>query len=425
MKHPNIPSRSSASTHLVLFEDETANNFLPLTWTRPVWGLRCGIWTLGQAIEEAYGKQAKALFVRDFLVDVIKERTNLPVNDWNIVDHPKIEPTNHYLLLNGRLLGTSELPKQIPLEGDACRFVTSDGVLLGARVPAHLFAQGWGGIHALPAQEVDWPLLKWPWELLEHNSNRLARQASQGWLLGNAYERELTGVHLLHSEHIFIHPTAQVMPGVVLDATDGPIVIDEQAQVMPNAVIQGPTYVGYKSRVKIGAKIYHGTTIGPICKVGGEVEETILQGYSNKQHDGFLGHAYIGEWCNFGADTNNSDLKNNYSTVSMWVNGSYRDSGSMFVGLFMGDHSKTGINSTLNTGTVVGVSCNIFGGGLPPRYVPSFSWGSGTTWQTYRADKALETAKRVMARRNVPLSEAERELLMYIFRKTEDARLST
>ncbi len=412
------------NTSLILFEDDVANNFLPLTWTRPVWDLRCGIWTLRKAIEEAYGQQVQALFVRDFLIDVVKERNQLPVNNWNIGNTQPIEPTRHYLLLNGRLLATSELPNEIRLAGNASRFVTSDGILLGARVPAHLLAGGWDAIHTLPVQEVDLPLLQWPWELLEHNSNYLTKQASQGWLLGNASERELTGVHLLHSEHIFIHPTAQVMPGVVLDATDGPIVIDEQAQVMPNAVIQGPTYVGYKSRVKIGAKIYHGTTIGPICKVGGEVEETILQGYSNKQHDGFLGHAYIGEWCNFGADTNNSDLKNNYSTVSMWVNGTYRNSGSMFVGLFMGDHSKTGINSTLNTGTVVGVSCNIFGGGLPPRYVPSFSWGSGNTWQTYRVNKALETAQRVMARRNVPLSKPERELLMYIFRETEDARSS-
>lgn len=414
MKHPKIT--------LTLFEDEITNNFLPLTWTRPVWALRCGIWTLRRAIEEAYGQQAQALFVRDFLADVVKERSKLPVNNWNIVDNEQIEPTSNYLLLNGRLLATSELPNQVPLEGDACRFVTSDGVLLGARVPAHLFAQGWGAIDTLPAQQVDWPLLQWPWELLEHNSHRLAEQASQTYSLGNTSDRPLTGVHLLHPEQIFIHPTARIMPGVVLDATDGPIVIDEQAQVMPNAVIQGPTYVGYKSRVKIGAKIYHGTTIGPICKVGGEVEETILQGYSNKQHDGFLGHAYIGQWCNFGADTNNSDLKNNYSTVSMWVNGTYRDSGSMFVGLFMGDHSKTGINSTLNTGTVVGVSCNIFGGGLPPRYVPSFSWGSASTWQTYRVDKALQTAQRVMARRDVPLTEAERDLLMYIFRQTASKR---
>ena len=424
MKHPKISNQATSitDTHLALFEDDAVSNFLPLTWTRPVWALRCGIWTLRKAIEEAYGRPTQALFVRDFLADVVKERTKLAVNQWNRADKAEIDPTSRYLLLNGRLLATSHLPNQMPLEGDACRFVSSDGVLLGARVPAHLFAQGWDAIHALPAQKMDWPLLQWPWELLQNNSRRLAEQASQAWNLGNTSERALTGVHLLHPEHIFIDPSARIMPGVVLDATDGPIVIDQQAQVMSNAVIQGPTYVGYKSRVKIGAKIYHGTTIGPVCKVGGEIEETILQGYSNKQHDGFLGHAYVGQWCNFGADTNNSDLKNNYSTVSMWVNGSYRDSGSMFVGLFMGDHSKTGINSTLNTGTVVGVSCNIFGGGLPPRYVPSFSWGSGTTWQTYRADKALETAQRVMARRNVPLSQAERELLMYIFRETEGVR---
>ena len=165
--------------------------------------------------------------------------------------------------------------------------------------------------------------------------------------------------------------------------------------------------------------------MGQQCKVGGEVEETIFQRFSNKQHDGFLGHAFVGEWCNFGADTNNSDLKNNYSTVSVWSEGAWRDSGSMFVGLMMGDHAKTGINSSLNTGTVVGVSCNLFGAGLPPKFVPSFSWGSADALTTYQLDKALETAERVMARRNVTLSVAEADLLRHIYHATAAERGGT
>ena len=399
---------------LAIFEDEAATNFLPLTWTRPVWELRCGIWTLREAIEEAYGHRADALFVRDVLADVVRERTGLPVN----------EPLGDgmYLLLNGRLLATRQMVPILPMSGDSCRFVAPDGTLLGAWVPGQALQKGWDAIDALPVKEVEWPLVEFPWDLIHQNSTRITIQAPQKWPLGHSSVPQLLGVYLLHPEKIFIHPTAHIMPGVVLDATDGPIVIEANAKVMPNAVIQGPSYVGRGSTIKIGAKIYHGTTIGPVCKVGGEVEETIFQGYSNKQHDGFLGHAYVGEWCNFGADTNNSDLKNNYSTVSAWVNGAYRDTGSLFVGLFMGDHSKSGINSTFNTGTVVGVSCNIFGGGLPPKYVPSFSWGSAAGFSEYRLDKALETAKRVMARRKLSLSAAEEALLVHIFHASKGQR---
>ncbi len=399
-------------SHLILFEDERAARFLPLAWTRPVFDLRCGIWTLREAMEQAYGCAASALFVRGFLAEVTRERTGLPVNS----EEPR---EGMCLLLNGRLLAGRELPRQIPMFGEPRRTLAPDGTLLGAWVEASTLRAGWDALDALPAKTLDLPRVEWPWELFQHNAARLARQAAS-FPLGE--HPALQGVHLLNADAIFIHDTARVQPGVVLDATDGPIVIDEGATVMANAVIQGPGYVGTGSSVKIGAKIYHGTTIGPTCKVGGEVEETIFHGFSNKQHDGFLGHAYVGEWCNFGADTNNSDLKNNYSSVSIWADGAWRDTGSLFVGLLMGDHSKTGINSMLNTGAVVGVSSNLFGGGLPPKRVPSFSWGGADGLAEYRLDKALDTAERVMARRGVPLTAAGRALLGHIFAETQSER---
>ncbi len=398
---------------LLVFEDNKASRFLPLAWTRPVFELRCGIWTLREAIERAYSCPSSALFVRNFLTGVMRERTGLPVN---------LSSTDGLcLLLNGRLLADNRLPSTMPMFGEPCRYVAPDGTLLGAWVEGEALLAGWGAVDALPTREIEWPLVEWPWELFHRNGERIVQQAN-AWPLGE--RPALQGVHLLGAEDIFIHPSARVQPGVVLDASDGPIIIDEKATVMANAVIQGPSYVGPESSVKIGAKIYHGTTIGPLCKVGGEVEESVFQGYSNKQHDGFLGHAYVGEWCNFGADSNNSDLKNNYSTVSVWCDGAWCDTESLFVGLLMGDHSKTGINSMLNTGTVVGVSCNLFGAGLPPKYVPSFSWGGMAGWSEYRLDKALETAERVMARRNVLLTEEERELLRHIFSATAEERRS-
>lgn len=399
-------------SRLILFEDEAVARFLPLTWTRPVYELRCGIWTLREAIERAYGTTADGLHARPFLADVLHERSGLPVN--------QRPAAGMVLLLNGRLLATQRLPEAIPMWGEPRLFRSPEGLLLGAWLTAEMLPEDWPrALPDLPSITVGWPLLEWPWELFHRNGERIAQQAAH-FPLGE--RPALRGVHLMNEATVFIHESATVQPGVVLDATAGPLVIDAGATVMANAVMQGPGYVGSGSQVKIGAKIYHGTTIGPVCKVGGEVEETIFQGYSNKQHDGFLGHAVVGEWCNFGADTNNSDLKNNYSTVTVWSDGAWRDSGSLFVGLIMGDHSKTGINSTLNTGTVVGVSCNLFGAGLPPKHVPSFSWGSPERLAAYRLDKALETAKRVMARRKVPLTEAEATLLRHIFEMTADER---
>jgi UDP-N-acetylglucosamine diphosphorylase/glucosamine-1-phosphate N-acetyltransferase len=191
---------------------------------------------------------------------------------------------------------------------------------------------------------------------------------------------------------------------------------------MANASLQGPVYVGAKSAIKMGAKIYEGTSIGEVCKVGGEVEETIIHSYSNKQHEGFLGHAYLGQWVNIGADSNNSDLKNNYGTVKVYVDGEMVDSGLMFVGLTMGDHAKCGINTMFNTGTVVGVMSNVFGSGYPEKFIPSFTWGGVEGMETYDIDKALEVARRVMARRKTALPAAQEKMLRQVFAMTASER---
>ena len=180
--------------------------------------------------------------------------------------------------------------------------------------------------------------------------------------------------------------------------------------------------MGNGSSIKIGAKIYEGTSIGEFCKVGGEVEESIIHSHSNKQHDGFLGHAYLGQWVNLGADTNNSDLKNNYGNVKVHVNGDLVDSGSMFVGLFMGDHSKAGINTMFNTGTSVGTMCNVFGSGFPPKYIPSFSWGGAEKMVEHDLSKAVETARQVMARRKKKLTAEHEKVFRYLFERTRERR---
>ncbi|MEO1714969.1 MAG: glucose-1-phosphate thymidylyltransferase, partial [Bacteroidota bacterium] len=216
---------------------------------------------------------------------------------------------------------------------------------------------------------------------------------------------------------LFIEPGASV-EGAILNTKTGPIYIGKDAAVMEGAIIRGPFALGNNGVVKLGAKVYGPTTIGPFAKIGGEVNNSVLFGYSNKGHDGFLGNSVIGEWCNLGADTNNSNLKNNYAEVRAWnykLEG-FIPTGLQFCGLIMGDHSKCGINTMFNTGTVVGVSANIFGAGFPRNFVPSFTWGGPSGMSTYRVKKAFETAERVMVRRKKELDKVERDILEHVFR---------
>ena len=226
----------------------------------------------------------------------------------------------------------------------------------------------------------------------------------------------------MHPDQIHIGAGAEVRPGAVLDAGRGPIFIGEHSVIGSNAVIEGPAAVGPGTLVRPGTRLAEGVSLGPRCKVGGEIQQSIMQGYSNKQHDGYLGHAYIGSWVNLGAGTTNSDLKNNYHSVSVHVQGRYLDTGLMSVGLIMGDHSKTGIGTMFNTGTVVGVGTNIFGSGLPPKYVPSFLWGGSGNFAEQELTAALATAGLVMARRDQECSPEEENLLRAIFDVTSEER---
>jgi len=221
------------------------------------------------------------------------------------------------------------------------------------------------------------------------------------------------GAHnTLIGHQFYIHPSVK-MEGVTLNSTEGPIYLGKDVEVMEGSVIRGPFAALEHATVKMSAKIYGDTTIGPHCKVGGEISNTVFYAYSNKGHDGFIGNSVIGEWCNLGADTNSSNLKNNYSEVSVWnyAKESFSDTGETFCGLIMGDHSKTGINTMLNTGTVIGVSANVYGGGFPPKFIPSFSWGGSDGFQTFDLDKAKEVANKMMQRRNLELSQEDAAIL--------------
>ncbi len=409
---------------LCIFEDPSYRKLLPLTHTRPVYDLRMGILTLREKIQRRYRAVPTSLHVRGYLADLVRQQNpGIPVN---------APGGQGSLFINGRLLPVVGFERQLPLQGPDMAYVSGETLVaarvsgaafkaLAAKLPDTLTPAALSG---LPTTEVDWKFVTYPWDLVHGNGAEivadyamLAQEAGQR-TRGTVY----TGAQLVNPGNIVIGEGTKVKPGVVLDAENGPIYIGRNATIFPNAVIEGPAFIGDKSLIKIGAKIYENTSIGDVCKVGGEVEGSVIHSFSNKQHDGFLGHAYLGMWVNLGADTNNSDLKNNYGNVKLVIDGETVDSGSMFMGLVMGDHSKSSINSMFNTGTVVGVSSNVFGSGFPPKSVPSFAWGGGEGMTTYAIEKALEVARRVMGRRKLELSKVEEAMLRHVFEETRKER---
>jgi UDP-N-acetylglucosamine diphosphorylase/glucosamine-1-phosphate N-acetyltransferase len=409
---------------ICLFEDQNFRRLLPLVYTRPAYDLRCGMLTLREKVQKRYPGATLELHTRPYLADLLREQN--PGTTVNRADGQGC------LFLNGRVVASEELVRQIPLDGPDMLY-TSGEVLVAARLTGKSPGALRGGLPefpgisafpGLPKTELSPKMVSYPWDLVNFNGAEIvsdfalvAPERGQR-MRGTVYE----GAHLINPGNIVIGEGTKVKPGVVLDGETGPIWIGSNVTVFPNAVIEGPAFIGDRCLIKVGAKIYENTSIGPVCKVGGEVEGSVIHSFSNKQHDGFLGHAYLGMWVNLGADTNNSDLKNNYGNVKLVIDGETVDSGSMFMGLVMGDHSKSSINSMFNTGTVVGVSSNVFGTGFPPKSVPSFAWGGAEGLKTYDLERALDVARRVMGRRKLVLSLAEEKVLRAVFDLTGKER---
>jgi len=269
-------------------------------------------------------------------------------------------------------------------------------------------------------------LLRQTWELFLHNGAQIEQD-----FLRITTGRKSAGIDDPHTvvynpHQVFVEPGAQIKAAII-NAEHGPVYIGPDTEVQEGTIIQGPFALCTNGQLRLGGKMRPNTTIGPHCKVGGEVGNVIFHSYSNKAHEGFLGNSVIGSWCNLGADTNNSNLKNNYSPVHVWDyhTRSKLDTGLQFCGTIMGDHSKCSINTMLNTGTVVGVSASIFGGGFPPKFVPSFSWGAIEGNQVYDFEKFCETATTVMDRKGIPFDEVERQIMLKVFEDTSEFRLSS
>ena len=412
---------------ICIFEDEGYSNLLPLVYFRPPCDLLNGILTLREKITHYIPTKTVTVHTRKYLEKLQqKENPSILVNSLN-------QESNSCLFINGRVVADKNLAEIINSTDTDTLFTNGDEIV-AAKVSGNNLDKFKNGLpelfsssdfENLETKNIEAKIIKYPWDMVLKNGEEIINDfellvdRNSEMILGKVYEN----VTFVNKENIFIAEGAKIKPGVVLDAEEGPIYIGKNATVMANAVVEGPCYVGEKSKIKVMAKIYEGTSIGPVCKVGGEVEESIIHSYSNKQHDGFLGHAYLGQWVNLGADTNNSDLKNNYGNVKVIINDSEPvDSGSLFVGVTMGDHSKTSINTMINTGTVVGVSTNIFGNGFPEKYVPSFGWGGSDTMTTYNIEKSMEVAKKVMERRDKSFTEVEEKVFREIYKLTQPER---
>lgn len=410
--------------HICIFEDNNYRNLLPLVYFRPVCHLHCGALSLREKIDSLAQRNKTFLHIRRELAENVSENfPKLIINRF---------PNDDVWFINGRVLADSTLAKLIKTKVKEQKvYIQSDSIAAVFIKKENLsnFLEDITGyvidkstFRNLPTESYQGIMLNYPWDLISHNAEEIEKDfqllKQKKNILGKVYD----GAYLLNKKKIILGKGSVIKPGVVLDAEKGAIIIGNNVTVMPNAVIEGPAFIGDNSVIKIGAKIYHGTSIGKWCKVGGEVEASIIQSYSNKQHEGFLGHSYIGSWVNLGADTNTSDLKNNYSTIRVQINGKSIDSGIQFVGLTMGDHSKSGINVMFDTGTVVGVSCNIYGAGLPPKFVPSFAWGGEKQFEIYDLEKSIATMKRMMERRNVKITESYEKLVSKVFKDTRRER---
>lgn len=392
--------------NLILIDDKKVwQQLLPLTYTRPVSEIRVGILTIREKWEKHLKLKASyqtEVYLSEKFQFSASKGDSLFINSCVIPDDKLIAKIKK--LKSGQ--GLKQDNKWIAYKSEAINF-NENIVLKNSEAYSN----------SLVLIEQVWDIFKKNGEAIQLDFSLLTKgRKSQVLSKSNTV--------IGKRNQIFLEKGAKA-EAAIFNTTSGPIYIGKNAEVMEGSVVRGPFSLGEESTLKLLCKVYGPTTIGPHSKVGGEVNNSVIFGYSNKAHDGFLGNSVLGEWCNLGADTNNSNLKNNYGNVKLYsyATGKNEDTGLQFCGLIMGDHSKSGINTMFNTGTVVGVGANIFGGGFPPTHIPSFTWGGAEGMETYRLDKMFETAQRVFERRHLNLEVEDKKILEHIFETTSGLRV--
>jgi UDP-N-acetylglucosamine diphosphorylase/glucosamine-1-phosphate N-acetyltransferase len=406
-----------------VFEDEKYDLLYPLTLTRATFELRCGSMTLVERISRTHPGVETSFFLRDYLAPVLRERLgDVVVNSLQDLSR------DDAILVNGRWLPEHG---HLPFEKDEVIAMCKDDIVYihvkretVRRKLSDTFQKTVENLRSeLSVKQVDARMVEYPWHLIQYNHEMLKEDFEAYWSKqegAGSLDEKVAVVG--EKSMLHVSKNAVIHPFVVLDTSSGPIIVDEDARIYPFSRVEGPCYIGRNTWIVRG-NIREETTIGPVCRVGGEVEASIIHGYSNKYHTGFLGHAYVGEWVNIGALTTNSDLKNDYSNVDVYVKGRLMDTGDLKVGSFIGDHTKFGIGCLLNTGTVVGVACVLLGGEVLPKYIPSFCWyAEGRLRRGAGFRRTVEAEKRVMSRRSVVMSESYVRMLEKIYQDTREER---
>ena len=385
----------------ILFDGAVRTQLLPFTFTRPVADIRVGILTIREKWEK-----------------FLNSTTSTITEDYLSEKWPMVEMEEN-IMINAAFLPTVELVEQIK------NLQPGEGIFHDEDIVA---------FHTYEEQEVDFAncvniemegtamLVEHTWDIFRVNGDAIV--ADFELLTQDRKSQKISSTNqVIAPENVFLEEGAKV-ECAILNASEGPIYIGANAEIMEGSIVRGPFALCDHATVKMGAKIYGRTTVGPYSRVGGEVNNSVIFAYSNKGHDGYLGNSVLGEWCNLGADTNTSNLKNNYAEVRLWDYASekFAPTGLQFCGLMMGDHSKCAINTMFNTGTVVGVSANIFGAGFPRNFIPSFSWGGSGGTTTFKTEKAFEVAEKAMERRDIEFSEEERAILEQVFEDTKKYR---
>jgi UDP-N-acetylglucosamine diphosphorylase/glucosamine-1-phosphate N-acetyltransferase len=383
----------------ILFDGPRRNDLLPFTFTRPVADIRIGILTIREKWEKHLGSTITTL-----------------TEEYLSQKYPMVEMEEN-VMINASFLPNPELVEIVS------NLKQNQAIFRGKDVIAFYTQENQEEVDFDAYEIIDFKgdclIVEHTWDIFSKNDAAI-REDFELLTADRKSQPIPKSVNTIAKENIFIEEGAK-LEFVTLNASTGPIYVGKNSEIMEGSVIRGPFALCEEAQVKLATKVYGATTVGPYSKIGGEVNNSVLFGYSNKGHDGFLGNSVLGEWCNIGADSNNSNLKNNYEEVKLWdyETESFEKTGLQFCGLMMGDHSKCGINTMFNTGTVVGVSANIFGAGFPRNFVPSFSWGGAAGFTVYMTKKAFETARLVMSRRGINFDEKEQEILQHVFEQTK------
>ena len=406
-----------------LFEDSNWTNLKPLVYFTPVYELRCGILTLKEKTEKVFGKEKVLIHARNYISESIIGQ----MYD-NILFDPNY--TDEWIFVNGSVLADEQFARHF--NDSAGEFILKKGEkVIGAFLRKEnsslLFAGGsefpdFGKLKDVTVKQVNTRVIEYPWDLIKYNGEEIANDFKLLYQSVPSTGRNFEGVIFKNRSQIYLGNYCQIEPFVNLNAEKGPIVIGDHAKIYAHTSIEGPAYIGHNSMIKTHACIYHNTSIGPVCKVGGEIENSIIHSYTNKQHFGFLGHSYLGQWINLGAGTTNSDLKNNYSTIRIKYHDKEIDTGMTFLGVMMGDYTKTAIGTRINTGSSIGACCNVFSDQTLPKYLPPFTWVNNNDYLEYDLDKIIETTKIVYSRRGIIFTDSDRKLFRTVFDYTKSER---